>query len=171
MSEANDERWRMIAEIRARVDRLLGEKGDLSSRKREIETQLGTIKNRIRAGGRLDRKYYDEQIARQKKISMEKLNIEREISRINGELRDLYSKDQEIKSEAKAREQICGISETQVILWLSDLSALRTKYIQFSEDNTRVNSMRLMAAQFAAELDALINKTNTSMSSTPERTP
>lgn len=45
-----------------------------------------------------------------------------------------------------------------ILLILKDIDRLKSRYSDFSSDPTRVNSMRLMAAQFTQELDGILKR-------------
>lgn len=54
------------------------------------------------------------------------------------------------------------ISVMNNVIVYSQIEMLRDKYMEFAEDVTRVNSMRLMAARFAKELSTILKSVDKS---------
>lgn len=144
---------------RGRIDILSKEKTDLSLEKRAIEIDLGEITNTIRSNPRLPQETYRTYCRRQNELKSKILAIERKISAIKDELRGLASQDEVTWKQMRenlARNleaSVTGRSTPQIV---KDLCQLRAQYQQFSADHTRVSSMRVMASEFANELDRVI---------------
>lgn len=91
----------------------------------------------------------------------------RSFTEINKKLKEATKARHEAESELarlrreddrKTKIEFCinkDHSETRI---REALSTMLTKYMLFAEDFTRVNSMRLMAAQFARELSSLLSE-------------
>lgn len=134
--------------------------GVLAIRKRTLEIELTTLNNRIRGTKyRLPKVEYENVVRRQKKIKEQFLEIEKEREPLNQELKRWYAMEDELRVKANIGLTVDGIRQDTVVMESpikNKIIQLRNTHLQFAEDNTRISSMRLMAAQFANELTEIL---------------
>lgn len=138
------------AEI-ARINEKLNE---MMREKRGYDTELAAIKNRIRSGGRLPQQEYIGHCRRQTLLKQKILAVENAV----GPLKAERAKWQILRNEADSKARVARpkIDDSEILGVRSELVDLRAKYLAFAEDHTRVNSMRLMAGEFASELTRIL---------------
>lgn len=134
-------------ELFASVYELEKEKSELVNKKSQITSNLLKLKNTIRTRmQRLPQNEYNSICKKQEILGQKQREIEKKLSAIKVKLRQ---KDVLIHSNDNEPFDI----NLRII-------ELKNKYMDFSSDNTRVNSMRLLASQFAQELDEILKLKN-----------
>lgn len=136
------------------IDRSIGDietkRSKLLLRKRECETQMAQYKSRIRSSKlRLPPKEYKDVCRKQDELRKEIHDTEKGIVEADGEIRKRYVLKDEVRLQLKQNGTLGEPMKERLI-------KIRDHYLQFSGDNTRVSSMRIMASQFAEEIEALI---------------
>ena len=137
----------------------------ISAKVQKVQAELAQIKNRIRGSNshttRLSPDEYRQLCNRQTKLIKKQEELFEEGAPIRTRLREigamstLYYAEQNENApnpELENYKQLDGLR--------SALISTRKKWLEFSEDNTRVNSMRLMAAQFSRELTDILASCN-----------
>ena len=142
-----------IYEVKTSIAELKEKKEVWIMQKRECENRLNNLSVRVRTGGRLPDKEYKRICREQKKTKEKILSIEKELMPINRELRQWYAMEDEIRANVSMNMPMPVINDTDIT---GKLRSLRDKYLAFSEDHTRINSMRLMASGFASELTDIL---------------
>jgi uncharacterized protein YeeX (DUF496 family) len=125
--------------------------------KLKLERDLGEVTNKIRTSGRLPQLEYVRLCNRQNTLKREVADILDTMAKLKSQLRIASSKKDILTIE---RQSISSLSDS-----LSDLDfvfgrirLLRDSHLRFSEDLTRVSSMRTISAQIARELTELIGE-------------
>ena len=130
-------------ELLISVFELEKERNELVNRKGEIVSQLMKLKKQVRGRGQiLPQNEYNSICSKQERLRQEQRIIENKLSNLN------------LKMKQKNIFIFKNNENTSKIELL--LINLKNKYMDFSSDNTRVNSMRLIASQFAQEIDEII---------------
>lgn len=95
-------------------------------------------------------------------ICNKQTNIKRKIAQMDEEIAPLRQRLREIGALSTVYYAIkneerknCFSSNVEIKRELQDI---RDRWLQFAEDHTRVNSMRIMAAQFSRELSEVLGK-------------
>jgi hypothetical protein len=128
--------------------------GGLAFKKRTFDTELSAINGRIRSGGRLPQQEYAGHCRRQTWLKQQILDIEKLLGPLKAEkvrwrlLREEINVESGMPFKSHNREQNPAVRE--------EIVKLRSRYLSFAEDHTRVNSMRLMAGEFASELTRIL---------------
>lgn len=144
---------------------------DLVVKKKAIEMKLSGLKQRFFAiNQKLAAAPPAEYFAISKRIGEFKVlatKMDQELSGLRAELRP-YEEERRNAFDAALDRFEEGRDAITEKLTVSDvngggriierLAELQTKYLAFAEDPTRVNSMRLMAAEFARELTCLLSE-------------
>ena len=129
----------MIA--KGELNDLVDRKAELGEQKRRMELQL----SRINAGLKITkpRNQYLAEVKKQTHCKAQLQRIEAEIRPLKKQILNLWreKEDAEVNKPSLARRVV----------------ALRDHYLDFAKDPTRVNSMRIMAAQFADKLTELVS--------------
>ena len=141
------------------IDRLLVQLDEMKEQKDKIETELSSINYRFRsAKTRFSESEYRGLIKRQLQLKQMLKDVLAEMSPIRSEIRKWSA----LEIEAKAKVVIdAGHSDVTVDTTLKQkVIEIRNKYLSFSEDGTRINSMRLMASEIANDLTKLIHQSD-----------
>lgn len=147
---------------------------NLMLKKKPIELELSGLKSRVVSSNthktRLSPEDYRAICNRQQVLKKKLLEIEMLGGPLKQELRDIGSLV--TMSYAMQNEEmpaIVKIPEDRLhnVLLRNLVIQLRDKWIGFAEDQTRVNSMRVMAAQFSRELTEIISKNDGEASGPP----
>lgn len=129
----------------------------LADKKRAMETELSVARNRIRSA-RLSHDEYVGICRKQNQLRTEIIKVEQALTPIKSELRHWYAIEAEMRVQVMMRHGHSGDFRVDENAPLVDkVIALRSVYLNFAEDHTRVNSMRMMAAEFANELTKILD--------------
>jgi len=138
----------IISELKDKYD-------DLVREKKDIEVKMAGFKNLIRTTRRRLPPPEYKRICRQQNQGRNDIQrIEKEIIPIKKEIRKWEAIKEEMEPVFADRTP-ASITNPDILRSLTDL---RDRYIEFSGDNTRVNSMRLMAGDFASEITSIISR-------------
>ena len=147
-----------FATIDAELCRLGEELSKSSLQKRKLETELGTLNNRVRSAGYggLSRDEFTGICRRQNAIR----SLMTKLEETNLPIRNEKKKWQLMRDElsAKWRDELSRANKngrTEELPW-ERIVELRDRWQRFAEDATRINSMRLLSASFARELTAIL---------------
>lgn len=135
------------------------EKSDqLSLQKRSIEQEIAQLTHRVRsAGGRLPDEEYRGILKKQKRCREMMYEIEKQLVQLKAERRHWTNIETQMRLNANlSREPSPIVFNEDADRLRKAVTGIRDIYLSFSEDPTRVNSMRLMAAQFAKELTEVL---------------
>lgn len=80
------------------------------------------------------------------------------VDEVNAIELDILRLTQDIKKRQLLRDQVAEIQDPKEDAIKAAILVLREKYKSFAGDRTRINNMRTMANDFAAELDSLLSK-------------
>ena len=158
MSKISEQLFNTNVEIIKLKDEL-----DLVNKKRmSIQTTLAKLSLRVRSSNtsrtRLSPEEYRAICNEQSKLKTKLLKIEEEGMSIKKKIRELNAI--ETYERIEARKSISALNESKTLNQIGvneiKIISLRDKWLNFAEDQTRVNSMRVMAAQFARELTELL---------------
>jgi hypothetical protein len=147
-----------IKEARSRISDLERQRVKLASRKNSLLGQLSKIKRCLNQNNNMMQNEFNDYYHK-------KLSIGNEIVECDKIIRATKQEQQRWRMIADSLEKqaISEIRENGNIFAVASDSPVRKeivylcdKYMNFAEDHTRVNSMRLMAAQFANELTEIL---------------
>lgn len=139
-----------LIDIRSNINDLNEKKRSLGMEKQTLEAQLSVIRNKIRGRvGRMPPPEYQALTRKQGEIYQKVLNINQQIIDIKSEISKKSILEMNIDNELNS-------SVPEKITITSKLQTLKSKYMAFASDMTRVSSMRVMASQVAEEIDAII---------------
>lgn len=164
-------------EIREEIDRLNDEKDAIRLQTLAAEGEIDAINARLAAGKHAD-SYVREMVTRRHRLRADLNRYAQRMIPIKARLRVLgqacsWSSDKKKAAAlAKVAEQIAAAKATpppppppveptaeRIVAHVRDrLLAIRAEYAAFSQDPTRVSSMRLMASQFTEKLTALLRE-------------
>jgi hypothetical protein len=154
---------REIYAIKTQIADLKDRASELSLAKRKLETELQTLSNRVRkSSGLLPGNEYKNICSRQIIVKKNILEIENKIAPIKSELRRWYAMEDEARVKANLSftdnrsAPVTGNAGDKEDKFRHRIIELRNEYLNFSEDSTRINSMRLMSSQIANELTAAL---------------
>lgn len=136
-----------ILDVELSINTLVGQKDLLVLTKKEYELEMSILKNKLRSGGRMNDSTYKSICDKQDKLKRNILSIERSMSELNTEILNKSGLKEKLRLEFK---------KTEGINIKSELIVMRDFYINFASDNSRVSSMRAMAAEFSKQLEVLI---------------
>jgi hypothetical protein len=138
-----------VYSARVQVNRLQDKLADLGGRKRTLEVRLSEMGDRVRLSGRrgLPPDIYRQICVEQGKLKKRILDIEREIQPLSREKRDWFAILDELEHRARAAGILPAGEDSSTLR--GRIVEIRDRYLDFAEDQTRVNSMRVMAAEFA----------------------
>lgn len=117
--------------------------------KKKIEQSLADYRAIIRTNGMMDDKNYVEIVEKQNKLKQKQKDFEYKLIDLKGNIRRLETEKERLRVLGKKT----SISDTK-----DQLVQIKNKYISFAADQSRVSSMRTMAAKFAEELETIISK-------------
>ena len=141
------------ASLREQLAEIEEERASLIQQKKGLETELSELTNEIRLCPRMEPNKYRRFIARQNDAKRGMATVEAALAAIRVKRQRINDLLNAVGSDASAKAEKAHSLRLQIVL-------LRDKYIEFGSDNTRVSSMRLMATQFAQELEALLRVTS-----------
>lgn len=132
-------------------------RANLLSEKRKFEAEMQGLNNRVRSSpGRLPQAEYKAICKRQERVRSLIIETQEKLGPVNTEHRRVTAMIRALDEPVnKEKEPVVVANPARHV---GRLVMLRNKYLQFAEDQTRVNSMRVMAAQFANELTAIIGE-------------
>mgnify|MGYP002132211759 FL=1 len=150
-----------IALLRLQISELKTKKNALSLGRKPIEAELSQLAGRVRSANthktRLTPEEYRQICGRQQKLKRKLAEIEVAINPLSSEIRRLCAEEDILRAS-------CGMSISGVGEQSSGdgdlakrLADIRDRWQQFAGDQTRVSSMRVMAAQFADDLNAVLS--------------
>lgn len=149
-----------MALLRLQIAELKNKKGALSIKKKPMEAELAQLAARVRSSNshraRLTPEEYRQICGRQSTLKRKIAELEVEMSPISAEIRALCAHEDVIRAShglqiGGTREYSSGDADV-----VQRVIAIRDEWQQFAGDQTRVNSMRIMAAQFAEDLTAAL---------------
>jgi hypothetical protein len=144
---------RTLTDIKASIDNLNDNKMTLGLEKQKLEVSQAVIRNKIRGrAGRIAPDEYKSLVRKQGENNQKILDINEKIISIKNEL----AKKQRLRDECEIHLLETSSEVSNKSNSLSKLQSLKSKYMSFASDMTRVSSMRVMASQIAEELDAII---------------
>lgn len=147
-----------IYEIRGEIAAIKEKSLELSAQKREIELELNKLSSRVRnrTTSRMPPDEYKGICRRQIRCKEILLDIEKKLSVLKLERQKWADIETELYIKSGLRGGAAKSPQMEENESILKVTAIRNKYLAFSEDPTRVNSMRLMAAQFAKELTEVL---------------
>jgi hypothetical protein len=148
-----------IYKARREIDRLEDEKKSFVKRKAALNNHIAKMKEKEMLGeAQLD---YQRKVAGKRKTLKEIMDeVDKRLSEIKKEQKQWRALSMSLESAVLENIRKFGsiyhdgISESAIA---DRLKNLRDKYMEFSADFTRVNSMRLMAAQFSDEITDILS--------------
>jgi hypothetical protein len=144
-----------LEQIRDQLAHFERERSDHCQANAQMQGELATITADIRRDHHIPRDRFNKMLARQAELKRYLTTNTAKISELNPQIKRLNQLVSDLESAEYVAKRAVLKSDSSI---LGDLSELRTKYTKFGADNTRVSSMRLMATQFANELEAIIRK-------------
>lgn len=138
------------------ISRLRDEKSKLIAVKKDAEIILSELKGKLRETLPMDQYRQYENRRNQKKKQIR--GVEKRMDVLTSELSKWYA----LEAENRASLSVLGLvhaDDGMITARMSlekNIEALRNRYLSFAEDQTRVNSMRVMAAEFANHLTAVL---------------
>ncbi len=153
------------AELELKASAIKAQHVNLMMKKKPIELELAGLKSRVLSSKthatRLSPEDYRAICNRQQALKKKLLEIEMQGGPLKQELRDVAAlSTMSYAMRNKEMPAMLKIPEDKLhnVLLRNSVIQLRDKWIGFAEDQTRVNSMRVMAAQFSRELTEIISK-------------
>ena len=145
-----------IVTAAAEVEKLKSRADEVRKRKAKIENELQGINYRFKAKKtRFDTDEYRGLIKRQMQLKVMLNDVITEIDPIKAEIRKWAMLETEARARMYKDQPQITVSVDQGIK--DKVIAIRNKYLEFSEDGTRISSMRLMASEIANDLTKLIH--------------
>lgn len=123
------------------------ERAELAQGNMRVSAELSRINVEFRSNKMLPTDKYRRLLRQQDELIQEQSSTNRRLSDLNVKRARINQLIDACRREVKAESAPSGIREK--------LTELRDKYRAFSSDATRVSSMRLMASQFADDLEKL----------------
>ena len=153
---------RKADKVREEIIVLKDKYDDLVLTKRRVETDLARARGMMKAQSsymtRLPPAEYRMWQTREMRAKSDLLKIAEEMAPIKKRIRALY--EEEERGRGELMDKLNNIQEVmssgQHSPAVEEIARLRDKWLAFAEDQTRVNSMRVMAAQFSRELTDLL---------------
>lgn len=143
-----------LLDIELQIQSIQKERQLLVLKRKEMDLELSDINRQFKSGIRFEQAEYKSKLKRQQAIKSE-------MFRLDAALRPLTEKLKEARVMRHAITIEIDSSRARLVYSSSEgkdsaLVSLRDKYLNFAEDHTRINSMRMMAAQFANELTSIM---------------
>ncbi len=154
-----------IANLAIQTNEILEQRSLILAKKKPIEAELSALAGRVRGSyshrNRLSQEDYRQIVNRQTVLKRKLAEIEVEAAPLKTKLREIgllstlhyATRHEEI---AKERTEAAATSIDPAAAMRKAIADLRGQWLAFAEDQTRVNSMRVMAAQFSRELTDLL---------------
>ncbi len=154
MDDEESPQSELIALIK-KITELRNEKNRLGQIKLKYQGQLGELTDQLRAGGRVSDGRFQGVVLRQRQLKSKVLELEPKTAAVKLEIQKLANRETELRLKifGSLDKNFSTPGETLT----ARIQALRRKYNEFSSDSTRISSMRLMASQFAEELDKALS--------------
>ena len=126
------------------------ERSSIVARKKTAEADLAELSAEIRKKKHFSPDKYSKFLNDQQDLKREISVLEARLSQINVQRRKVNDLIFSVQADGTEKKE----KEASLRRRLVDI---RDKYIEFGSDNTRVSSMRLMATQFAQEIEGLLS--------------
>lgn len=145
-----------MALIRLQISELKTKKSELLIRKKPIEAELSQLAGRVHSSKthrtRLTPDEYRQICGRQATLKRKLAEIEVAINPLSSEIRALCAQEDILRASCGMTVGGVGERSSGDGDLVARLTEIRDYWQQFAGDQTRVNSMRIMAAQFADEV-------------------
>lgn len=139
------------------VAQALRKRDHISTARAALQAKLAKVANEIRQKGRLPPSEYRALCVRQEHLCSKLADLQAQLEPIKDEIRKWSAIENGIRAELLVSGNQIALPSASSDAIVRRLSALRSYYLEFAEDQTRVNSMRLMAATFANELTDILD--------------
>lgn len=147
-----------IKEARSRIADFERQRVKIAARSNSLRTQLGKIKRRLHQAPEQTHVEFEEYYRKKLSIIEELSQCEKTATAIKAEQQRWRmiadSVERHALDEMRQKGNIFGVATDSPVR--QEIEYLCNKYLNFAEDQTRVNSMRIMAAQFANELTDIL---------------
>jgi chromosome segregation ATPase len=146
----------MTDEQQAELDALKKQRDELAKQRAEAQNQLMALRHRVRVGGHMPDLEYRDICRKQQKLNGLIVQLDGQLRPLKERMREfgaIIHANNQRKNEEKNRGEVAAIGVREL---LKMVDVLRAKYRDFQKDPTRVSTMRLMAAEFADELQDVI---------------
>ncbi len=142
--------------VEAEILRVAEKRQVLIDAKKLHEGRLSDIAALV-SGRWLPRDQYADLVQEQATLKRRIRECDAAIAKLKAEIRLWQHMAQECKLRGQAVAELSRAKNAPEQSKVTDeIRTLRAKYLDFAEDQTRVNSMRVMAAQFANELTSVL---------------
>jgi len=143
-----------VSTVAWEIVRLKERQAEIGKRQAALQNELTTMNGRVR-GRTLPAAEYKHICARQKKVKQEISALQEQAGVLKSEIRRWAALEEEFRHEARRQGPRDNMPSMDPSV-LSELRIMRDHYLNFSEDGTRISSMRLMASEFASKLTKLL---------------
>lgn len=150
-----------MALLRLQISELKTKKSELLIKKKPIEAELSQLAGRVHSSKthrtRLSPDEYRQICGRQSTLKRKLAEIEVAINPLSSEIRGLCAQEDILRASCGMSVGGVGEQSSSEGDLVARLSEIRDYWQQFAGDQTRVNSMRIMAAQFADEVTGALS--------------
>lgn len=145
-------------ELRQDIERYTLERERITQRMLKLQTELAEINKSIRGKYLLPTDYRNK-CARQVHIKQELVKLVASVKSVNGHVRKTQLQIDALHVENKAAAPaVDDGTATKLEAVAKKLVDMRAHYLAFARDDTRVNSMRKLAAEFASRLTEVLKE-------------
>lgn len=146
-----------LYQARNEIDKLQEQRTPLTKELQELNLKLAKLNNHVRASGRLPDLEYKGICKQQIKIKERIIQIQNSLAKITKEKREWDSYETELRAKIAIASSLVKTHEISTNDLFEKIKQLRNEYLDFAEDQSRINSMRIMASQFANELTKILS--------------
>lgn len=132
-----------------------GQMDALAVQKKDIESRLTVLKNKIRCEGNMPGEKYRQVCETQNSYSRSIVQIEKKMAPLRKRIQELAHQEHAEYRALNGNGQHKPEDQAPIV---AALVALRQYYQDFAADGTRVSSMRTMAADFVLKLNPIIKR-------------
>lgn len=144
-------------DLKMELDRYVAEKEGVTQRMLKLQAEIAEINAAIR-GRRLSPPDYKRKCDRQVVIKQSLVRECAHVKSINGHMRKLNARISELHVAKVETAPVADQSASKLEAVAAKLVELRRYYLEFARDDTRVNSMRKLAAEFSSKLTEILKE-------------
>ena len=138
------------------LDKLQQIRAPLAERKASLESTMTGLNGRVR-GRLLLRDEYLSIVKKQDEVKALIKKTDKELVKVNQDIRQWYRIYDQLRIQGRT-EVITTSPRASDVDVIAKIKEIRDKYLAFSEDQTRISSMRIVAANVTSDLTSLISE-------------
>lgn len=141
--------------LREKIEHFITEKAAVTTRLTAAQADLSGLNSKCRTR-RLRPEDYRKTCERQQRIKSQIAADVAHVQSINGHIRKLQAQVDALHVAKQPAQSVAEVGDGRLDAVAAKLIEMRRYYLEFARDDTRVNSMRKLAAEFSSRLTEVL---------------